>query len=80
MSVFILKIVAVFCMVCDHIRYIDVSSEIFNNTYTKILGRIAFPIFAFLIAEGFSHTKDVKKYIKRLSIFSLKSPVNKTVT
>lgn len=72
MSVFILKIIAVFCMVCDHIRYITPS---LNNEYTRLLGRIAFPIFAFLISEGYSHTKDIKKYIQRLWIFAIISEI-----
>lgn len=72
MSVFILKIIAVFCMVCDHIRYITPS---LNNEYTRMLGRIAFPIFAFLISEGYSHTKDIKKYIQRLWIFAIISEI-----
>ena len=75
MSVFTLKLIAVFCMICDHIRYIDYESAFFNNTYTKILGRIAFPIFAFMIAEGYSHTKNVKKYIQRLGIFAIISQI-----
>ena len=72
MSVFILKIIAVICMVCDHIRYITPS---LNNEYTRLLGRIAFPIFAFLISEGYSHTKDIKKYIQRLWIFAIISEI-----
>lgn len=72
MSVLILKIIAVFGMICDHIRYV---LPAFDNEYTKILGRIAFPIFAFLITEGYSHTKNIKKYIIRLGIFSLISQI-----
>lgn len=36
-----------------------------------ILGRISFPIFCYLLVEGFIHTHDVKKYIFNLGIFAI---------
>lgn len=38
-----------------------------------ILGRIAFPLFCFLIVEGFVHTHNVRRYIGRLAIFAILS-------
>lgn len=72
MSSFTIKVIACLTMLLDHIRY---SGAVFENFVTQYFGRLSFPLFAFLITEGYSHTKDLKKYYKRLFIFALISQV-----
>lgn len=64
-----LKIIACLTMLIDHVGAVLYPNQI----VFRIIGRIAFPIFAFLIVEGYFYTKDFKKYIKRLMIFALVS-------
>lgn len=72
MSSFVIKIIACITMLLDHIKY---SGPIFENFLTEYLGRLSFPLFAFLIAEGYSHTSNLKKYYKRLFVFGLISQI-----
>lgn len=41
----------------------------------RFIGRIAFPIFAFLIVQGYLHTSNVKKYLSRLFLSALVSEI-----
>lgn len=71
MTSFALKIIALISMIFDHSGYI-----LFHNTsYFNIIGRLAFPIFAFQISEGYKYTKNLKKYFHRLFLFAIISQV-----
>ena len=68
---FALHILAMFFMLCDHLW----ATIVPGNEWLTCIGRIAYPIFAFLIVEGYFHTKDLKQYVLRLLIFAAVSEI-----
>ena len=70
MTNFTIKIIAITAMLIDH------TGIIFNlHEGYRAIGRIAFPLFIYLIAEGCLHTKSMEKYLLRLGLFALISEV-----
>lgn len=71
MTSLILKILALTTMIIDHYGAIFQS----NILIYRIIGRLAFPIYCFLLVEGYFNTSNVKNYAKRLFIFALISEI-----
>src|SRR5690554_5628220 len=75
MSTFALKIIAIITMLVDHAAVVFIPSDTWLHLIGRIIGRLSFPIFAFLLVEGFFHTKNIKKYLTRLGVFALISEI-----
>ena len=70
-----LKIIACISMFADHFcKTFPVSSAV-TFILSGIIGRIAFPIFCFLLAEGFFHTHSRKRYICNVLVLAVISEV-----
>lgn len=70
-----LKLLAILFMVIDHIgAIIYPDTELF-----RVIGRLAFPIFAYQLAQGYAHTSNYNKYMFRLWIFAIISQIPYTL-
>jgi TraX protein. len=68
-----LKAAAMIAMFCDHFAVVFLQGEPY--LVMRMIGRIAFPIFAYFIVQGFLHTSDFRKYFMRIGIFALISEI-----
>ena len=66
-----LRVMALCLMLLDHLW----ATVVPGNLWMTCLGRMAFPIFAFQTAEGYAHTSDLRRYLRRLMVFGLISEI-----
>lgn len=80
----VLKLLALISMLVDHaaVAFLRNGSPILlsigSHTLTlyramRFFGRLAFPLYCFLLTEGFFHTRDRRRYALRLGIFAVLS-------
>lgn len=73
MSTLTLKLIACVAMLCDHIGYFGPYFAPTLGNVLRIIGRLAFPIYCYLLAFGFRHTSSRGRYFIRLTAFAMLS-------
>lgn len=68
---FQLKWIAIITMLIDHIGAVLLPEYV----VLRCIGRLSFPIFCFLLTEGFFYTRNVERYIVRLAVFAIISEI-----
>ena len=62
MSILTIKLLAYITMLLDHVGYMT------YDTPLRMIGRLSFPLFCFMMAEGARHTSNLYKYMTRTNI------------
>ncbi len=62
-----LKVIAIISMTIDHVGAILLPQVV----WLRIIGRVAFPLFAYQLAIGYLHTRNLPRYVLRLAVWGL---------
>lgn len=62
-----LKLLALITMTCDHVGLVLLPQD----PILRLIGRLAFPIYAYMIGEGCRHTRDLGRYFRTMALFAL---------
>ncbi len=66
-----LKFIALFTMLLDHLY----ATVLHDQLWMTYVGRIAFPLFAFELVQGYMHTHDLRRYARRLLVLAVISEI-----
>lgn len=81
LTAFQLKLIAVIAMVINHAAHIVVLLPIEQGIMSPmllsmdIIGKLTAPIMCFFVVEGYYHTSDLRKYLRRMFLFAVISQV-----
>ncbi len=75
MNIFTLKIIALFTMIIDHLTYLHLDLPYNIYVICRLIGRISFPLYIFIITESLFYTKSKKKFINSLLVLAFISQV-----
>ena len=72
-----LKVIAIIAMTIDHLAWVGVETyeqaETPLQIFLHIIGRLTAPMMIFFVAEGYYHTHDFRRYLRRLMILAVVS-------
>ena len=72
-----LKVIAIIAMTIDHLAWVGIETyeqaETPLQIFLHIIGRLTAPMMIFFVAEGYYHTHDFRRYLRRLMILAVVS-------